>query len=299
MLKSRQEHLSAQNQRRHFLLRFKNGLNNAIHIRRYSLMLIASIVLLIGSYLYLWNIACSKGTTVLMRMHSELRLRTMQIISPVLIVTLIIRIGTPWGAGKISDNLHRSGVVNSVEEPPILLGSKLDPTNSNVQVMTFQAIGIPFDLWKNNQLAVESALNAYVVQIQEGRRRNEVLLYTVKSEGDFPDVVRWRDSYLSPYPATLVLGVTVAGTPVTLNLNQIPHALIGGSTGSGKSVLMGLMLLQTLQKGMELHIVDFKGGLDYNGTPWKGSCDVLTAIEETTACLDKIVDELQHSIMVP
>ena len=41
---------------------------------------------------------------------------------------------------------------------------------------------------------------------------------------------------------------------MTVNLTNIPHILLGGSTGSGKSVLLKLLLMQSLLKGAEVYI---------------------------------------------
>ena len=49
-------------------------------------------------------------------------------------------------------------------------------------------------------------------------------------------------------PLTLCLGVDVHGTPVTCDLALMPHLLIGGFTGSGKSVAVNAMLLSILYK---------------------------------------------------
>ena len=43
----------------------------------------------------------------------------------------------------------------------------------------------------------------------------------------------------------LVLGESLTG-PVTVNLANIPHILLGGSTGSGKSVLLKLLRMQAV-----------------------------------------------------
>ena len=106
-----------------------------------------------------------------------------------------------------------------------------------------------------------------------------MLLHVVNSEGAFPDIAPWQDEYLSDKDGVLVLGITVAGTQVTVDMSNTPHILIGGSTGSGKSVLMSLMLYQVMAKGDILYLADFKGGLDYNRSPWSGNCEIITNID--------------------
>ena len=57
-----------------------------------------------------------------------------------------------------------------------------------------------------------------------------------------------------------------------------PHFLIGGATGSGKSVLVGHLLTQLLDALMHVFLIDPKGGLDY--VEWE---DQLAAPIATTA----------------
>ena len=52
-----------------------------------------------------------------------------------------------------------------------------------------------------------------------------------------PDHIVWKRKYLSPESFVLVLGEGYTG-PITVDLAAIPHILLGGSTGSGKSVLL-------------------------------------------------------------
>lgn len=293
MLKQRQTHLASQARWSRLFLRLRLGLTKLLQNKHAFAGFVG--LLFVSTLLYCWCLLPNHtDADAFESLTTLLWLVALTISTPVVLIGYTILIGTPWRADHISDNLQRAGIVNSVDEPPILTQKSTDKDNPKIEILVFQATGIPFDLWSESQLAIESALNAYVVQIQEGSKRNQVLLYTVDSEGAFPAIARWNECYLSHDPATLVLGITAAGTAVTLNLNQIPHALIGGSTGSGKSVLMGLMLLQTLRKNMELHIVDFKGGLDYNGSPWENACDVLTTIEESISCLDETVEELHR-----
>ncbi|SIQ22749.1 DNA translocase FtsK [Aeromonas sp. RU39B] len=49
-------------------------------------------------------------------------------------------------------------------------------------------------------------------------------------------------------PLTMVLGQDIAGTPVVVNLGKMPHLLVAGTTGSGKSVGVNTMILSMLYK---------------------------------------------------
>ena len=72
--------------------------------------------------------------------------------------------------------------------------------------------------------------------------KSRVLLHAVPARYDLPAVLPWKDKYLSPDSFVLALGESQMG-PVTVNLAHIPHILLGGSTGSGKSVLLKLLLM--------------------------------------------------------
>jgi len=49
-------------------------------------------------------------------------------------------------------------------------------------------------------------------------------------------------------PLTLAMGKDIAGSPVVADLQKMPHALIAGTTGSGKSVAINTMILSLLYK---------------------------------------------------
>ncbi|HPS94828.1 MAG TPA: DNA translocase FtsK, partial [Deltaproteobacteria bacterium] len=49
-------------------------------------------------------------------------------------------------------------------------------------------------------------------------------------------------------PLTLALGTDIEGTPVVTNLAKMPHLLIAGATGTGKSVGLNTMILSLLYK---------------------------------------------------
>ncbi|HCJ9403173.1 DNA translocase FtsK [Escherichia coli] len=59
------------------------------------------------------------------------------------------------------------------------------------------------------------------------------------------DNVKFRDN---PSPLTVVLGKDIAGEPVVADLAKMPHLLVAGTTGSGKSVGVNAMILSMLYK---------------------------------------------------
>jgi S-DNA-T family DNA segregation ATPase FtsK/SpoIIIE len=52
----------------------------------------------------------------------------------------------------------------------------------------------------------------------------------------------------SPSPLAMVLGTDIAGDPVVVDLGKMPHLLVAGTTGSGKSVGVNTMIVSLLYK---------------------------------------------------
>lgn len=94
-----------------------------------------------------------------------------------------------------------------------------------------------------------SAISVRVVEVIPGKpyvglelpntRRDTVYLREVMDSQAFAD---------SKHPLTLVLGQDIAGEPVIVNLAKMPHVLVAGTTGSGKSVGVNVMILSILYK---------------------------------------------------
>ncbi|HAI60072.1 MAG TPA: cell division protein FtsK, partial [Xanthomonadaceae bacterium] len=62
------------------------------------------------------------------------------------------------------------------------------------------------------------------------------------------EMLRSKEYDKSPSPLTLALGKDIAGRPTVADLARMPHLLVAGTTGSGKSVAVNAMVLSLLYK---------------------------------------------------
>ena len=198
----------------------------------------------------------------------------------------------PFGRRAAKDQLQCIGLINHAGMPPDLLRKHRDKDNPRVTVWEFRNQSIPLQEWDKKRLAIETALGITIVKLAYAKGKSRVLMYAVSARDDLPEVLKWKDSYLSPKSFVLVLGESYTG-PVTVNLAHIPHILLGGSTGSGKSVLLKLLLMQSLRKGAMIWVADFKGGVDYPHN-WDGLCEMVFTEQELIEVLDKLVCMLEQ-----
>ncbi|KTD32425.1 cell division protein FtsK [Legionella moravica] len=100
-------------------------------------------------------------------------------------------------------------------------------------------------------------------------------------------------------PLTLALGVDIAGHPMIVDLAKMPHLLVAGTTGSGKSVGINAMILSILFKAspeqVRLIMVDPKmlelsvyDGIPHLLTP------VVTDMKEAASALRWCVEEMER-----
>ena len=207
------------------------------------------------------------------------------------LLALLVLMGTPWGGRAAKEGLQKAGLVNHAGEAPVLVAKRQDTDTPRLTIWEFDPCGIPLNEWEDKRARVETALNITIAKMAWGEGRKIIRVYAVPAESDFPALLRWTDEYLSLDNFVLVLGESLTGS-VTVNLAHIPHILLGGSTGSGKSVLLKLLLMQSLHKGAEVYIADFKGGVDFPKV-WHTKCHMCFTENDLLYTLNQLVAVLE------
>ncbi|MBC5638619.1 DNA translocase FtsK [Ornithinibacillus sp. BX22] len=103
----------------------------------------------------------------------------------------------------------------------------------------------------------------------------------------------------SSSPLSIALGLNIEGAPIVTNIQKMPHGLIAGATGSGKSVCINTILLSLIYKAhhddVKFILIDPKMVelAPYNGIPHLVS-PVITDVKAATAALKWAVNEMEE-----
>ena len=209
----------------------------------------------------------------------------------VLLVTLgTAAAGLPRGFLSIAQDIQRIGLKNAAGEYPVLIDRHKE--DDTVEVLTFLNHGVYLAQFEDYREKLESALDVNIVSVEQGTNNRTVRLRVVPASGALPAMLPWANRYLNNEDFVLVLGRGLAGL-VTVNLATTPHILLGGSTGSGKSVLLKLLVMESIKKGAVVCVADFKGGVDYPAV-WHEYCRFCFTLEELVPLLDELLAILEE-----
>lgn len=113
------------------------------------------------------------------------------------------------------------------------------------------------------------------------------------------DVMKTARKYKNKYQLPIAIGTDTTGDPVVLDLAKMPHLLVAGQTGSGKSVSLNTMILSILYNRTpdecQLILIDPKRVemTSYRGIPHLRR-DVVTDPEDAVDVLGELVSEMER-----
>ena len=268
-------------------IRFANGCKKISKTGLAPILFGVFIVTLVASYIWLSLPTDDPLTTMTRAFYRSWLLPLAFLVA----VALPLLVGTPSGSHSVRTALYEAGIVNHNNDAPYLLERKEDPRYPQVVVLVFYAANIAQSLWEDLKLQVEAALGSAVARIEYGETADYMIVHAAKAGITLPRPVAWDQQYLPKEHTLFTLGVSYLG-PYMVVISNVPHLLLGGETGSGKSQLMKLLLAQAIMRGdYDIVIVDYKGGVDY-GKKWRSHCQMCFDNDTLLKVLREAVNEI-------
>jgi len=141
---------------------------------------------------------------------------------------------------SVLDDFGVRGQIINARPGPVVTLYELEPAPG---IKSSRVIGLADDIARSMsavsaRVAVVSGRNAIGIELPNATRE-KVYLRELLADDDYAN---------SPAKLPLCLGKTIGGEPVIVDLARMPHLLIAGTTGSGKSVAINTMILSLLYR---------------------------------------------------
>ena len=205
------------------------------------------------------------------------------------VLGIITLIGYPKEAKEYERQLLKVGFIDKTGSTPVLISKRKE---KNGYILDFYSDGLPLVEYEKRSADIETALDIKIVSVEFGKDMRHVVLKTIPGSNEKQGMIRWVDKYLSDKGFELVLGESYFGTE-SIDIAVTPHILVAGGSGSGKSKLLKLILLESIKKGAKVYLADFKGGVDYPQA-WHRRCSVITEVKQLEKQLDEILSTMEE-----
>lgn len=156
------------------------------------------------------------------------------------------------------------------------------------QIYIFKST-IPLQEWRGAKERLETGLDCNILKIEHGSNKQLVRLVTVPTDCVIPKKIDWSDTYTNLQDGIVTIGQG-ALDKIEFDLNRVPHVLVAGETGSGKSVILRAILWQMINQGSRVYMIDFKGGVEF-GRQYEQFGEVITERDRALEVLDMLVQE--------
>jgi DNA segregation ATPase FtsK/SpoIIIE, S-DNA-T family len=187
---------------------------------------------------------------------------------------------------SIRDVITGTHLQNKEEQRPILI--KEHPTDSGIDYVFSLPAGVDQKDFEANRHYFESYLNSIVEIEAKGRK-----LVLKSYKGELPTMVKFEfnpalyPDMIAPFP----VGITPDGKLLVEDLYSLPHMMVGGQTGFGKTSFLLVLMVAFLLKGIKVSVIDRKGVDFPRFAPW---VNLALTDAETEVLLRNYVEEMRR-----
>lgn len=119
---------------------------------------------------------------------------------------------------------------------------------------------IPTDRWEKIRGDLELFYNKKICKMEQSRKDIRIMdIYFI--EATLPPYIEWQDEFMEDR-ARFAIGEGYNGKAVW-EASNLPHGLVAGATGSGKTGILRCIIHQAILKKWNVSVLDFKGGGDF------------------------------------
>jgi S-DNA-T family DNA segregation ATPase FtsK/SpoIIIE len=189
------------------------------------------------------------------------------------------------------DDFGISAKVTDIEKGPVITRYELEPA-PGVKLNRIVALG------DDIALAMKAQSIRIVAPIPGKARVGVEVPNSQSSFVYFKEILSSKEFQEADGTLILALGKDIAGYPVVTDLGDMPHLLIAGTTGSGKTVCVNSLILSLLfrfsPRELKLLMIDPKMVelMPFNGLPHL-LCPVVTDAKKASAALAWVVNEME------
>ncbi len=197
----------------------------------------------------------------------------------------------------LENTLEEFGVpakVNGVTYGPAITRYELDmPPGMSVRKIESLAPDIMYSMKCSKQIRIQSPIPG---KRAVGIELPNDIIYTVALK----DIINSSEFKASPSPLTIALGKDIQGKVMLARLDKMPHLLIAGTTGSGKSACINSLLISLLYKAspqdvriilVDPKLVEFTA---YNGLPHLMIPNAITNVNQAINAFKWAVEEMER-----
>ena len=205
--------------------------------------------------------------------------------------TIKVETADPTFLEKILLDFGVNGNIKKVSHGPVVTLNEFEPAAG---VKVSKIINLSDDIARNTssesaRIAIIPGSNTIGIELPNASREN-VYLSEILDKSDF----KKKDIKLP-----IALGKNISGTPIVGDLTSMPHLLIAGTTGSGKSVCINTIILSLLYRHTpekcKFILIDPKmlELSTYEGIPHL-LCPVITEAKKAASVLGWVVKEMEN-----
>ena len=165
--------------------------------------------------------------------------------------------------------------------------------NSYREVVTVRAAGIGAERIKASHSAIEAALGREIEMVRTCSNPRFVDLVLVRR--DLPEEIHYGDLCHTPARDTFLVGESKNGLKIA-RIADLPHLLIAGTTGGGKSIFFKQALLALLEgtPNLQMYLIDLKGGIEMKPFSALPNARMAKTADEAVAVLSAVKSEMER-----